>query len=257
MSISKKDVYRAVTEVNECINNILQADYNGYVHRLKQLFNTIEKNEILSVMIKPYLDMNLDEENIGFIERQGMPNDFVIPTDEDEEISLIIKVLNIMKDNPDSVFSATFHLYYKTAINDNLILFNRNIIYPALKKLERKLRYKMDDIDDLEGSVIDSSKITLINIANSSNSMIALGNNIHQINKYDSDVFDKIKDVLQENISDVRFQREILELLNEMKNERNNTEEFKTKYNEFITRLGTYITIITPFLPQLVSFIGK
>ena len=103
---------------------------------------------------------------------------------------------------------------------------------------------------------IDSSKITIINVGNitANNSMIALGSDINQSNT--EDVFKEIEKLLTSQVEDEILKKELLVLLQEMNNNKNKVT-FTEKYNDFITKLGTYITIITPFLPQLVTLFGK
>jgi len=124
MIFEKRDVSRAIEEINECLNNILHADSDNYIFRLKQLFTKIDKNTVLNFIIKPYVTMELDDSKIAFINARGMRSSFVIPEDDDEEISLILKVLNDMKDNDSSVMGVPHSIYMKTSINENLYLFN-------------------------------------------------------------------------------------------------------------------------------------
>lgn len=256
MEFEKREISRAVEEINECLTNILNADSDNYIFRLKQFFLKLDKNQVLNCIVKPYVTMELDDSKIGFIKSNGMRSTFVIPEDDDEEISLILKVLNNMKDNDSSVISVPHTIYMKTSINDNLYLFNTNIIQPAFVKLERKLRYKIEDVNRYPEDKIDSSKITIINVGSISanNSMIAVGVDINQKNT--GDVFSEIEKVIENSIKDEELKKELFILLQEM-NTHKNKVSFIEKYNQFITKLGTYVTIISPFLPQLVAFFGK
>lgn len=66
--------------------------------------------------------------------------------------------------------------------------------------------------------------------------------------------FDEIKRIISESI-EIKNKELLLELLEEMKNVKNNPETFAQKYNAFISGIANHVTIISPFLPFLASFL--
>lgn len=229
MQFDKREISRAVEECNECMTNIINADSENYIFRLKQFFTKVDKNNVLSFIIKPYLFLQLDETKVGFVNMHHAKWDFVLPEDDDEEISVILKTLYEMKDNEDSIISVPHTLYLQDHIEEDINLFNANLIGPAFNKLARKLRYKIEDLQLIEENTIDSSKITIINIGNitATNSTIGVGEHINQTLK--KNVFAEIQNEIEKNIENKKERDLLVTLLSEMENEKNNKEKFREK----------------------------
>jgi hypothetical protein len=254
MSYEKKHINRAITELSECIANILNTERDQYALRIRQLFLAIKNSEVLNFIITPYLDLQLDEENIGFIGTgHHMKCDFVIPENEDEEIALILEVLKNMMENESSIEGGPFSIYMKNSYDENLYLFNRNIVEPALNKLLRKLQYKLEDINEISKEKIEAAEITIINIGKitADKSMIAIGKDIKQQNE---SIFEKIRSEINKKVNEENDKKELLSLLMEMEKNKSNKKNFKVCYDQFISKLGVYMSIIGPFLPYLVDY---
>jgi len=195
MKYEKTLINRAVQEINECLINILNTDRSQYALRIRQLFKKIADNEILNFIIKPYLSLKmLEKDNFGIMNDGDIYSyTFAIPEDEDEEIALILEVLRNMADDEKTITSWPSALYKKSR-EENLNLFNRNIIGPAFIKLQRKLQHKLEDISKLNKERIEADNITIINISGltATNSMIAIGKEISQQNV---NVFEEIKKI--------------------------------------------------------------
>jgi hypothetical protein len=257
MKFEKTNINRAVEEINECLNNILRTERGQYALRIRQLLRKINDNEILNYIIKPYFDLELDEENFGFIGTGHYSKcDFVIPENEDEEIALILRVLKYMAENESTIESGPFSIYMKKTYDENLFLFNQNIVEPAFKKLYRKLLYKLEDITSKEGEKVEAGDITIINVnqLTANNSMIALGKNITQ---QSDNVFEKIRDTINMKIENEDDKNELLQALNEMEKNKADKNKFKQCYDDFLLKIGTYMSIIGPFLPLLFDYLKK
>ena len=252
----KKHINRAVEELTECLNNVLNARRDQYPQRIKQLFSAIKNNEILNFIIEPYINMKLDleKENIGFRStRHSLYLEFVITINEDEEIALILYILNFFADNEERINDLTYSVTMIDNFDESLLSFNKNYIEPAFNKLHRKLQYKLEDISEIQSNEIKAGDITIINIEkfHANNSMVAMGKEITQINE---NVFEKIKNEIQNNIENEKDKTELLSLVSEMEKNRANKEIFKSYYDKFINKLGIYMSIIGPLLPYLVEY---
>jgi hypothetical protein len=250
----KKQVNRAVEELTECLNNILKASRGQYPFRIKQLTATIKNNEILDFIIRPYIEMKLDEENTGFIETTNtMKLDMIIPENEDEEIALMLNILIVFAENENIIDDNTFRLSMINNFDESLSYFNKNYIEPAFKKLHRKLKYKLEDIGAKPSNEINAGDITIINIEhfNANNAMVAMGKNITQQSE---NIFEKIKNEIQNNVKNENDKTELLSYISEMERNKANKEVFRTYYDRFINKLGTYMAIIGPLLPYLVDY---
>jgi len=255
MKFNKKQVIRAIEELTDCLNNIINSARDQYSIRIRQLFTVVKNNNVLDYLFQPYLDLKLDEEKTGFINiGHSIKCDFIIPENEDEEISLILKVLYNMGEHEEQIDNATFSIFMKNSYDENLLLFNTNIIEPALKKLIRKIRYKLEDINDLQKEEVEGQDITIINIENiyAKNSQVAVGKNITQ---HEENIFYKIKKEIENKIENENDKKELLTYVTEMEKNIINKEIFRNYYDKFINRLGSYMTIFGPMLPFLVDYI--
>jgi hypothetical protein len=254
MKFEKKHIDRAVSELTEYISNILNAERDQYALRIRQLFQVIKNNTVLDFIITPYVNLELDEPKVGFIETgHHMKQDFIIPENEDEEIALILKVLLFFGEHENVIDGNTFSIYMKNSYDEDLYLFNKNIVEPAFNKLLRKLQYKMEDISTTHEDKINAGDITIINVGQftTNNSMIAIGKNITQQNE---NVFEKIRNEISKNIEDEGVKNELLSYLAEMEKNKADKKIFKHYYDGFINKLGIYMSIIGPFLPYLVDY---
>ena len=193
MAFEKKQINRAVDELIECINNILKASRDQYAIRIRQLFVTVKSNEVLSFIFQPYFDLVLDEEKTGFVGTgHYIKNEFLIPENEDEEISLILKVLNFYGEHEDRINDCNYSLFMQNTYDENLYLFNSSIVEPAFKKLMRKMRYKLEDINAIQSEKIERQEVNIFSIGtiNAYQSQVAVGKGITQQSE---NIFNKIK----------------------------------------------------------------
>jgi hypothetical protein len=254
MKFEKKHINRAVSELKECISNILNAERDQYALRIRQLFQAIKNNTILDFIITPYVNLELDESKVGFIEtRNHMKQDFILPENEDEEIALLLKVLLFFGEHENKIDGSTFSIYMKKSLDEDLYLFNKNIVEPAFNKLLRKLQYKIEDISTIHEDKINAGEVTIINVGQltANSSMIAIRKNIAQQSE---NVFEKIRNEITKNIEDECIKDELLSYLAEMEKNRADKKTFKDYYDRFISKLGVYMSIIGPLLPYLVDY---
>lgn len=251
-----KEVKRAIEEFTEYSKNTIESGFNEYSLRIRQLFNLIDENRVLKSMIQPYLDYNLDDSKIGFITNNLKRETFVIPEDEDGEISLILKILKINSSTDRGLINITFNIYREKHYQDNLDLFNSQIVIPAFNKLLRKLNYKLEDLSELKEENVSKSHIQIINIhkIEATNSTVAIGENINQKNTLDS-IFTDMINSANTTIENETDKKELIELINDMQSVQNNKNEFKEAYNAFLLKVGTYMTIFGPFLPALAEYL--
>ena len=193
--------------------------------------------------------------NFG-INSNGWPHTFTIADNDDEEIAQVLQLLKYMTLNESSVLNIPHSIYRQRNVNENLSLFNDNIIFPAMRKLSRKLRYEIEDIKSLPEDTVDLKSTTIINIGHidASNSAVALGSNIKQ--SFNTDKFKELENAIN-NIDDIQKRLSIVESIEKMKSNTNNKSEFKSAYNEFLSKLETHISIASPFLPYLVEFLKR
>lgn len=103
----------------------------------------------------------------------------------------------------------------------------------------------------------EEKKVTIIYNLNGANSRVNNNSNDHSINVVNmspTDLFDEIRNVLKEGISDEAELRSLREIVNEMENSQN-TNSFNKTYTNFITRAANHMTLISPFIPALSQMV--
>jgi hypothetical protein len=255
MQFQKKYIKRAIEEFGELLSNVVNSEMDQYQLRIRQLFLLIENNEILNTIISPYINMELDEEKFGLIQNNDSGEDkYFTPEDEDEEIAFTLKELKKISEseNEDAAYEYTVNIYEKRSCDENVYLFNKNIVAVAFTKLRRKLQYKIEDIHitENENEPVDARAITIIKINNihAENSNIAIGKDITQSNE---NVFEKMRGEINKNIKDEADKTELLSCINELEANKLNKNKLNELYNNFLLKIGTYMNIISPFLPLL------
>ncbi|MDR3346333.1 MAG: hypothetical protein LBS73_04065 [Campylobacteraceae bacterium] len=94
-------------------------------------------------------------------------------------------------------------------------------------------------------------------ISNISNSNIIISNNSSHLTaqiKQDLSKFNEIKKAIECN-GTISNKEVLLQIIEELKQSVNNKETFQIKYNDLVAALANHITILTPFLPYLASFL--
>ena len=254
MIFSKKQINRAYLEFHENAQNIMDASYENYDSRLRQLFLLIEKNVVLNHLISPYLKMEIKDCSFGIVETRNGRMEYKIPDEEDEEISILLKVLNKIKISEREIIDLTVNLYNHTVLQDNIDDFNRYLVKPGLNKILRKIKYMVDDINDEQNEHIDSEKIKIINYGNinATNSMIGIGKDITQ--KYSNDIFNQLKEKIESEIIDKNDKDKLHATVISMEEKKDNRISFKEAHDAFLITIGKYMNIFSPLLPYLVDY---
>lgn len=255
MNFNKNEVRRAIKEFTEYSQNMLHSRFDSYTLRVTKLLNLIEKNNVLNKIIGPYFEYEFDSENIGLIQNEISHRvSYKIPEDEDLEIAILLQILK-KNSKDDNLRKIAFSIYFKKSFQDNIDIFNQEIVLPPFQKLLRKLEYILEDLENDKEKNIDSNNVQIINIETikSKNSMIAIGSNITQINK--DNIFDKLEKEIEDKIDNKDDKNKLIDLLEKMKEEKDNKENFKITYDKFLLEIGKYMTIIGPFLPYFLDYL--
>ena len=89
------------------------------------------------------------------------------------------------------------------------------------------------------------------------NSQVALGSNITQIQENTSNVFNDLRKIIKENIKNENEKQYYMETIGQLENHKNDKKKFKEVYDQFIVKLGTYMSIFSPFLPLLAKYLPQ
>jgi len=78
---------------------------------------------------------------------------------------------------------------------------------------------------------------------------------VNIINMSSSDLFDEVRRILTENVTNQEELRELRLLVNDMENNQN-TPRFIQAYTKFITSAADHITVLSPVIPALTQIIS-
>lgn len=246
-----KDIRRSIETIICDMKNIINASSKDYQVRIKQFFARINEDDVLNEILRPYLELKIEDKNLGFHNTCGYNIEYTIPENEEIEIACLLQQLN-MHVNDKNFLNIFLSMYHKDKHDYNISNFNSDIVSPCFEKIERKLRYKFEDLQEENVQEVDNSKIMIINIKDTNNSNIAINNST--INNID--IFERVKQEIEEKIDNSKDREELLKILKDIKENTGKEETLKEKYNNFVGRLGAYAAIITPFLPKILEALG-
>lgn len=105
-----------------------------------------------------------------------------------------------------------------------------------------------------EGENESITNIYNLNGANAKINNHSLDYSINVIDMSSGDLFDEIKKVLNENITDKKELDSLKETVDEMEINQE-TSKFNESYTKFITSAANHVTILAPFIPALTQMI--
>jgi hypothetical protein len=254
MEFIKRDVIRAIEQFNEASNNLIGSDQHTYSLRINQFFKLIETNHVLNSIISPFLQLEIDQEKYGFKEICGSA-EIVLPEDEDAEIGEILRLLRDNNTRRDSLIVILINVYPGSILELCLQNFFLNCVRPAFNKLERRLRYKQEDLKSAPDKITDEL-IRIIQIGKivANNSQVAIGSNIEQSKVNDPAIFTDLISAITDKVP-ASVQDDLIRLVKGMEASQSDKTSFSAKYNDFIIKAGSYMSIIGPFLPALTKIL--
>lgn len=258
MKFKKVQVKREIEELLSDMDNIVNASSSVFQDRVIQFINRINNSDFLTFLFKPYFDMTIDE-TYGFHSyNEGFRIEYKLPVKDDEEIATILQFLrdnsigeNVRENHMNNIAHG---MYHHNRFDDNISELNDKIISPTFEKLERKLEYKLEDLEEIENNEIDSNSITIISIENVSNSNISIGNsNNQQIIKVDELINElNINEEIDSGAKD-----ELLNILNEIKENTSNKKNSIISILDFLIKFSEQYKLLRPIVLKIIDFILK
>ena len=258
MNFNKTKVKREIEEILSDMNNILYASSDVYQDRVIQFINRINNSELLSKLFQPYFDMEVDQKYGFHIYNGGYRIDYKLAPNDDEEIAIILQFL---KDNSIGERIRGNHLnniahcmYHYNKYDDCVYEFNNKIISPTFDKLNKKIFHKLEDLNLINATEIDQNMITLVAIGDVNNSNIAIGNKIDQNNINVDDVINEINNY---NSVDEKLVKELLDILEEIKNNNMDRRSAFEKLADLIGKFINYYSALKPLLVNVMELISN
>lgn len=200
MNFSKKQIQRSIREFQDLAENMLTANSRLYQGRVEKLVRFIKNDEIMKVIIHPFLgiDVNYDD---YVKKRPGGWYDISLPKSKDQEIALTLEILFDSVEQNYELDAWGMQIFPRNSYDEVIKEINDQVLEPVFKELFNRLNDLMED--EIEGKdQIDESSLTIINVGNinASNSSVAVGSNIRQ-NTQIGTTEEVIKELLNSGIS--------------------------------------------------------
>lgn len=256
MKFKKIQVKREIEELLSDMDNIVNAASNVFQDRVIQFMNRIGNSDFLIVLFQPYFDMEIDEIYGFHSYNEGFRIEYKLPVKDDEEIATILQFLkdNFIGENvkENHLNNIAHSMYHYDKFDDNISELNYQIISPTFEKLERKLEYKLEDLEEIENNEVDSNFITIISIGNVRDSNIAIDNsNIQQIIKVD----ELINELSINEQIDSKTKKELFSILNEIKENTSNKRNYIISVIDFIIKFSEQYKILKPIILKIIDFL--
>lgn len=91
------------------------------------------------------------------------------------------------------------------------------------------------------------------------NSQVIIGkyndNNNNNIYKENLNSFDVLREKIIETIKNEKDKQNFVDLVDCLENNKNDKHKFKEAYDNFIAKLGSYMSILSPFISFLIEYL--
>ncbi|MED3396193.1 hypothetical protein [Bacillus wiedmannii] len=238
MKFSQKDINRSIRDFDTAIRNLRIAGFQVYQARTVELINLIKTNQILNVIVGPYLKMKVDYNEI-FPNRNGFLLGFHLPTDEVIQTAYVLQVMDEGASGKEEVEDHAFSIYQKSSMDENLRLWNDEILFPCLTRIMQQLEDLIED--EVAGkSQVESSNLQIFNYGSitATNGNVAVGNDISQTISTNTGVSDEIiKMALKQNAIESEQVPVVKEITDEIQTELQNESPSQGKLKDLAGKL--------------------
>lgn len=180
MKFSQKEIKRAIRDFEKTIDTLQSAGHKVYQSRAKDLIGLVLQNKVLNSIVGPYLIMDVDFKSI-----ENSPHgdwyDLQLPNEKDLQIAYSLQIMKRSSEGEFSIDSYVFHIFAQKRINENIRLWNEQILFPALDDLITRLDDMIEDeVDGKEKVEADSLQIINYGSISADHGNVALGRDITQ-----------------------------------------------------------------------------
>lgn len=247
-NFTRKEVTRAIRNIDACMSDLLNNTGRTMFHtNIKRFIELIENNDVLNYLLNPFFEIDIngiEKEDGGWIELN-------IPSNINYQISYVLnKYKEISKSNyKDEIHTFLLLVFKSERGTENARIWNKEIVAPCFREISFRLDDLLEDIpsNDMEVSLGRMSIINVGNVNNSGN--LAIGNDIVQ-NNNSSDFFEDIINLVNKNVK-VDEQEEILEIIEELKENQNNKPKFKEIVTKFASKTIGYMPVFIDIWSKL------
>lgn len=257
MSISSKQIQRAIRDFENIISDLSYADYDNYQRIIKRFVLFAQKNDIINKIIQPLLTVQIDSSKIVIDHRNGWGT-IKVPPDINEHIAFVLQLFFQFSEKDDhSLPNFALQFFPSDNFNISLSYMNERLVNPAMRELVNRINdFVEDEVEDKES--IELSAIQVFNIESivNRNGNIAIGQNINinSVKNIDKLPDEFLKIILDRGYSYSDFEKvkyDIEQIKEELKKD-NPSKDILSKAFEKIKTIGSKI-----FVEILVKLISK
>jgi len=257
MSISSKQIQRAIRDFENIISDLSYADYDNYQRIIKRFVSFVQKNDIINTIIQPLLSIEINTSKILIYHHNGWGT-IKVPPDINEHIAFVLQLFFQFSEKDDhSLPNWALTFYPSDNFNISLSYMNERLINPAMRELVNRINdFVEDEVENKES--IELSAIQVFNIESivNKNGNIAIGQNIN-INSVEN--IDKLPDeflkiILEKGYTYSDFEKikyDIEQIKEELKKDSPNQDILSNAF-EKIKNIGSKV-----FVEILVKLISK
>lgn len=199
MNYKIKDIKRAIQDLSNIINDILNANHDTYQSLVRRFVSFIRGNEIVNQIVKPLLDIELDTDLVRDVPQSGWGR-FELPANMTEHLALVLQLFCYFEDQNIRVRDFTLKYFKKRSFDENIDIFNHQVVRPAFRELMNRLNdFIGDELNEHTEEMVYQQNFQIFNVGdiNAGGGSIAFG-----------------KDIKQEVVSQGFIERYIRELIN-------------------------------------------
>jgi len=233
VEFGQKEVKRSIRDFEKSIELLQSAGFKVYPTRVRELMELISQNKVLNFIIGPYLSMKVNFEDI-----ENAPGgdwfDLQLPVDKDIQIAYALQIMKRSSEGEFTIEEYAFQIFIKKKLNDNIRLWNEQILFPCLDVLVDKLNDLVED--EVEGKDhVEAASLQVVNYGSISanHGNVALGKDISQTIEVGELSQELIKKALEKGFIDQSQTEEVKATTDKILSELQEVNPSQSKLQEF------------------------
>jgi len=141
MIFSNQEIDEAINDFDGVVEDLLDSTHEIYQSNVNRFMNLIQENKVINYIIE-IIKTSLIEKPLELSEIEKFDNSgkwIELPTDMNRLIAYVLKIFEESLKSEMPMWKYAYQFYRRSSPNENIDLFNDQVIYPALRELKNKL----------------------------------------------------------------------------------------------------------------------
>jgi len=141
MIFSNQEIGKAINDFDGVVDDLLDSTHEIYQSNVNRFMNLIQENKVIKYKIEIIKTSLLEKPlELSEIEKFNDSRKWIkLPTDMIRLIAYVLKIFDESLKNGIPMWKYAYQFYRRSLPNENIDLFNDQIVYPAMKELKNKL----------------------------------------------------------------------------------------------------------------------